>query len=136
MAEVEVRKITTYAKRQSAINRATKKQKELHDEILNELMMGSTLPDSGPYLLELGQCGGKDFSWESQYRILLVRVLKKKYGLKKSLEMAEEKMKKLVADAPEKDSVFVLGVNKSFVGGVKFLPPKANPNYRTVRKVA
>lgn len=128
--EIEVRKITKYAKRGAAIIRAKKRQEELRKEILEEMLQGLELPTHGPYVLALSQCGGKDFSWEDEYRFLLVKVFAKKRGLKVAQAMAEKKMKEMKEAAPNKESVELYGVE--YVGGVK-LEGKVNPDYRVQR---
>jgi hypothetical protein len=133
MAEIYVGKITTFAKRGAALRRSKEKQETLRAELIKEMLEGLTLPETGPYVIKLSQVGGKEFSWESEYKALLTKVFTKKHGPKAALALAEKKMKELKAAAPDKEGVTIYG--KKYVGGVK-LESDVNPKYRVVTKVA
>lgn len=128
---IEQSVVTRFAKRAVAINRATKRQKELRAEILAALMKGDELPTTGMYIIKLSQVGGKEFSWEESYAHLLTKMYEKKYGLKVALVMAKDKMQKMKEEAPDKEAVEIHG--ESYVGGVK-MEPGINPDYRQVAR--
>ena len=134
MKFIEQWKVTKFCKRAAALTRANKRQKELREEILDELTSGRALPAGGPFLIELAPNGGKEsIDWESLYTSLYTKACVKKYGPVEGELRALAHIEEIKKKAPAKAEVEIHGVK--YVGGVKLLP-KVNPDYRVVRSEA
>lgn len=130
---VTQREITIYAKRQAAINKSQARNKLLAEEFRKQLESGQALPDDGPHVIELAPNGGKELDWKSEFRALLIEKYAKRHAMRMAVLMAERDITEKETLAPPKQEVEILG--KKYVGGYKLMV-RANPTYRTVRKIA
>jgi hypothetical protein len=128
---VTQREVTVYAKRQAAINRSAARNKILSTKFRENLDAGIPLPNDGPHEIVLASIGGRELSWEDEYRSLLVEGLVKKHGLRTAMLLASKHMEAIKENAPDKQTVEVLGVE--YIGGYK-LTVRANPTYRTTQR--
>lgn len=133
-AVITKEQVTKFAVRARRLNILTKAQKEEREEILEALLKGASIPLDGPYVLDLSQCGGKEFSWEQEYAKLRIKQLKaEEYTQEEAEALVAMEMKKLEDAAPAKAAVKIDGVD--YVGGVK-LTPKVNAQYGRKKVVA
>ena len=127
MATITTQMVTKFALRARKLNVLNGEQKESREAILEALKKGAVIPTDGPYVIDLSECGGKDFNWEDEYRKLRIKQYREQ-GYKKNeaeaLTVAEMKSKK--EDAPDKESE-VIGEH-SYIGGVRLLP-KVNSKF-------
>jgi hypothetical protein len=127
MVTITAEQVSKFAVRSRRIKLLTDAQKAAREEILIALKKGASIPLDGPYVIDLSQNGGKDFSWEDEYRALRISQLKADdYTQKEAEALVAQEMKEKKDAAPDKDSEVVNG--ESYVGGVK-LTPKVNANY-------
>lgn len=134
MATITTEQVQSFALRSRKINDLQDKQKEDRTEILEALLKGAEIPEDGPFTIELQQNGGKDFSWEEEYKKLRINQLKaEEYSTKEATALVAQEMKELYDAAPAKEAVTI--GDKKYVGGVK-LCPKINAKYGRKKKVA
>ncbi len=119
--EITEKQVTKFAVRARKINLLNAKQKVAREEILNSLLEGQALPETGPYTIDLAPNGGTAWSWEEEYHKDLTAELKKQHKCSTSTaqKMAELQMKKMKDSWPEKDAITIHG--KEYAGGVKLL---------------
>lgn len=127
MATITKEQVTKFAVRARKINLLNDTQKEERTKILDALKAGASIPLDGPYVIDLSQNGGKEFSWEEEYAKLRISQLKADdYTQKEAEALVAQEMKEMYEKAPEKDKVVIGG--QGYVGGVK-LTPKVNARY-------
>jgi len=127
MATITKEQVTKFAIRSRKITLLTGEQKELREEILDALLKGASIPLDGPYVIDLSQNGGKDFSWETEYQQMRIAALKAEdYTQKEAEALVAQEMAEKKAAAPDKEPLVIGGV--SYVGGVK-LTAKVNARY-------
>src|SRR5258708_36362508 len=124
MATITKEQVTKFAIRARKITLLTGEQKDLRQEILDALLKGASIPLDGPYVIDLSQNGGKDFSWETEYQQMRIAALKAEdYSQKEAEALVAQEMAEKKAAAPDKEAVVIGGV--PYVGGVK-MTPKVN----------
>src|ERR1700755_1668467 len=118
MATIATKLVTDYAIRARRLTLLGNAQKEAREEILDALLKGAEIPTDGPYVLDLSQNGGKDFSWEDEYAKLRISQLKADdYTQREAEALVPQEMKEKKESAPDKEAVTIGGV--PYVGGVK-----------------
>jgi hypothetical protein len=127
MATITSEQVSKFAVRSRRIKLLTDAQKVAREEILTALKKGASIPLDGPYVIDLSQNGGKDFSWEDEYRALRISQLKADdYTQKEAEALVAQEMKEKKEAAPDKEAEVIDG--ESYIGGVK-LTPKVNARY-------
>lgn len=132
------RMVTRYAKLAAAINRATKRQKEMREEILADVkpvavphmeevkgekvlkftieIKGNPLPTDGPYVLNISAQGGREpVDWRQLLEDYMTKALTKKYGPTVARVVAKDKLEAMALASPAKTGVKIEGgINPSY----------------------
>jgi len=131
LTPITQRHVDVYCRRARALNVSKKTQEKLREDLLAWMVAGNSLPNEGPWTIELSQNGGKEpIAWKDEYLSLYARFLRiqNEYTKPESLALAQAHVTEMEKEQPDKEKVIVLG--EEYVGGVKF-NTKANPGYRT-----